>query len=202
MLDFNYSAKEIAIFKGVITLTEEGINPYNIKVSDIAKAADVGKGTIYEYFSSKEEAISKAILYNINNEISSGYERIMSKNDFKDKYYEILEMIKEGFGNSLCSFNILLSSGGLHEFYKYLMDGEYDLSQFVSKIDNIIDDLLKTGISENIISTKEDEYYQRMAIRSCVTGFSQYVGSKDLYGDIGLQEAMDVSYRLLLKTLN
>lgn len=202
MLDIDYSAKEIAIFKGVISLTEEGINPYNIIVSDIAKAADVGKGTIYDYFSSKEEAISKAILYNINNEINSGYARIMSKKHFKDKYYEILEIIIEGFGNSLCSFNILLSSGGLHEFYKYLMDGNYNLSQFVLKIDDIIDDLLNTGKSENIISTKEDKYYQRMAIRSCVTGFSQYMGSKDLYGDIGLKEAMDVSYRLLLKTLN
>lgn len=202
MLDTKYSEKEITIFKGVISLTKEGINPYNIKVSDIAKAADVGKGTIYDYFSSKEEAISKAILYNINNEINSGYDRIMSKKYFKEKYYEILEMIIEGIGNSLASFNILLSSGGLHEFYKFLIDEKCDLSEFVLKIDYIIDDLLRIGISEEIITTKENKYYQRMAIRSCVTGFSYYVRSKDLHGDIDSKEAMDVSYRLLLKTLN
>ncbi len=202
MLDIKFSEKEISIFKGVISLIEEGINPYNIKVADIAKAADVGKGTIYDYFSSKEEVISKAILYNINNDINFGYGRIMDKQGFREKYYEILEIISEGFGNSVCSFKILLSSGGLFEFYKYLIDAKYDSSQFVVKVDQIIDDLLKIGRGDKIIKTKEDEYYQRMAIRTCITGFSHYMGSKDLYGEISLEEAMDVSYRLLLKTLN
>ena len=32
---------------------------FNAKVEEIAKAADVGKGTIYEYFSSKDELFLK-----------------------------------------------------------------------------------------------------------------------------------------------
>ena len=57
--------KEIAIFDGVIKLIKSGIDPYLIKVQEIAAAANVGKGTIYDYFRTKEEAISKAILYNL-----------------------------------------------------------------------------------------------------------------------------------------
>jgi hypothetical protein len=50
MSEVLYSEKKIAIFNGIIELMEKGINPYSIKVSDIARAADVGKGTIYDYF--------------------------------------------------------------------------------------------------------------------------------------------------------
>ena len=78
-----HSEKEIAIFKGIIALMEKGANPYSIKVSDIAKEADVGKGTIYDYFDSKEEAISQAILFNMKGEMESAYSRIKDKDSFK-----------------------------------------------------------------------------------------------------------------------
>ena len=198
----DYSEKEIAIFNGIISLTEDGINPYNIKVADIAKASDVGKGTIYDYFKSKEEAISKSILYNIDKELNSGYERLMSKENFKDKCYEIFQILGEGIENNMCSFNIFLAQGGLQEFYEYLLEEECDLSDFVEKINNIIEDLLDRGFSEGIISTDEGKYYQRMGIRSAIAGYSHYITRKDFYRDISLQQAMDVSYRQLLKTLN
>lgn len=90
-----YTEKEIAIFNGLIDLIKNGYNPYTIKVSDIAKSADVGKGTIYDYFDSKEEAISKAILYYMEKEVQASYLRIVSKKTFKDKYYELLFIIKD-----------------------------------------------------------------------------------------------------------
>ena len=46
MENTRYSEKEIAVFKGLINLMREGANPYSIKVSDIAKAASIGKGTV------------------------------------------------------------------------------------------------------------------------------------------------------------
>lgn len=198
----DYSEKEIAIFNGIISLTENGINPYNIKVSDIAKASNVGKGTIYDYFDSKEEAISRSIIYNIDKEINAGSIRVMSKNSFKDKCYEMFEILVEGLEKNLCSFNILLSTGGLQEFYEYLVEEECDLSEFVLKVNIIIEDLLETGFSEGVISTQEGKYYQRMGIRSCIAGFSHYITNKHLYKDVSIEEGMGVTYRLLLKTLN
>ena len=197
-----YSEKEIAIFNGIRSLTDSGMNPYNIKVSDIAKASDVGKGTIYDYFDSKEEAISKSIIYNIDREINSASLRLMSKNSFKDKCYEIFAIMEEGLEQNLCSFSLMVSTGGLQEFYEYLVKGNCDLSHFVLKINNIIEDLLETGFSEGVISTKEGKYYQRMAIRSCIAGFSHYITRKDLYKDVSIEEGKGVTYRLLLKTLN
>ncbi len=57
MRGFELQEKEEAIYSGIIALIKRGVNPYSIKVSDIALEANIGKGTIYDYFSSKEEAI-------------------------------------------------------------------------------------------------------------------------------------------------
>lgn len=198
----NYSEKEIAIYNGIISLIENLVNPYSIKVSDIAKASNVGKGTIYDYFDSKEEAISKSLIYNIDKEIGLGILRLVSKASFKDKCYEIFQILVEGLEKNLCSFNIFISSGGLQKFYGYLLEEEYDLSEFVVKINNILNDLLETGFLEGIISTKEGSHYQIMAIRSAIAGFTHYITNKDLYKDVDMEEGMDLTYRLILKTLN
>jgi len=80
-----YTDKELAIFNGVIDLIKRGANIYSVTVSEIAKASGVGKGTIYEYFRTKEEVISKAILYNMKREVEHAIERVEQKNNFKDR---------------------------------------------------------------------------------------------------------------------
>lgn len=197
-----YSEKEIAIYEGLTRLMKEGANPYSIKVSDIAKAANIGKGTIYDYFDSKEEAISKSIIYNIINEIKNGFSRIVTKSNFKEKFYEILQIVAESLENNLSTFNMLLSAGGIKEFYEYIVDEKYDLSQFISVINNEVSNLLELGFNEGIISTKESDYYRLMTVRGAISGFANYINNKDLYKDISMKDAMDTAYRILIKALN
>lgn len=197
-----YSEKEIAIFNGIIALMEKGINPYSIKVSDIAKAANIGKGTIYDYFTSKEEAISQAILFGIRNEIENVYLRVKDKDNFKDKFYEILYIIDECIDSNIYIFRVLLSDGGIQKFYEYLSDYKHDLSQYISRINYIFDHILDTGYKEKIIGRVENSYYRYMAISSAIMGFSQYFGHRNLSHEISIEEAMAASYKLLIKALN
>ncbi|MBN1776249.1 MAG: helix-turn-helix transcriptional regulator [Clostridiales bacterium] len=60
-----YAAKEIDLFDAIVKLLNEGRSIHELKVADIASAAGMGKGTAYEYFSSKEEIIRAAIRYRI-----------------------------------------------------------------------------------------------------------------------------------------
>ena len=60
-----YSPKEIAAFRGLLQLAAGGNCFSNIKVQDIATAAGIGKGTLYEYFSSKEDILSCTMLYTL-----------------------------------------------------------------------------------------------------------------------------------------
>ncbi|MBC8589604.1 TetR/AcrR family transcriptional regulator [Wansuia hejianensis] len=197
-----YTEKEIAIFNGLIDLIKNGYNPYTIKVSDIAKSADVGKGTIYDYFDSKEEAISKAILYYMEKEVQASYLRIISKKTFKDKYYELLFIIKDSFENNLSIYNLLFSSG-IREFYEHLVDKECSISRFTHMANAVIKDLIDTGVKEGvIIIDKEDLYYLTMAVKGSIAGFSHYMNRKDSYKQISVEKAMDTAFNILLKTLN
>lgn len=201
MNKLKYSDKEILIFHGVIKLIKEGENFYTIKVSDIAKSADIGKGTIYDYFASKEEAISKAIMYYIDKEMEISYKRVVKKESFKDKYYEILFIIKEGHKSNMFIINTILSSVGFKELYKHLSDDSCKKNYFFENLNSFIELLLEAGKREGIIDREEEDYYLTMCVRGSISTFSYYIGKKKYYKDISLEQAMDTSYKLLLKSL-
>lgn len=196
-----YQAKETVIYNGIIELIKNGANPYLIKVSDIAKAANVGKGTIYDYFSSKEEVISKAILYEIKKDIENVYSRIKSKEKFKDKFYEIFYVMSENMEDSKSTLNMLIATGSIQEFYEYLINEEYDFSELFAVLDNIIEHLIMAGTEEKLIDAFESKYYKKTAILAAIRSFGNYITNKEKYKDISLQEAMDTSYRLAVKSL-
>src|SRR5699024_543391 len=197
-----YTEKEKAIFKGLMGLIKKGYNPYTIKVSDIAKSANIGKGTVYDYFTSKEEAISKAILYYIDKEMEYAYDRVLSKKNFRDKFFELLHIINDGSKNNGSIYNMIFSSNGITEFYQHLSDIEIGIKKCIEIVYTLIKDLLDTGIKEGLINVDEDSYYLNTAIRSAVAGFSHYISKKEKYNEITTEEAMEVSYKILLKSLN
>ena len=53
------------IFQGVLSLAQQGVPMYEVKVQAIATAAGLGKGTLYEYFSSKEEILAAGSSYRV-----------------------------------------------------------------------------------------------------------------------------------------
>ncbi len=204
MAGIKYSEKETAILNGMISLIKEGANPYRVKVSDIAEAAGVGKGTIYDYFKTKEEVMTKAIFYNIRNEIDLLTERIKSKDGFKEKYYEMLNIIVENLLNKFSTFNMLISAGRLPDFnIEQLHENcEHYVFNHVSIIDDKIDDLLALGVKEGIIKEVDSRYYQRMVIKSSLYVFGNYLTMRNIYKNISMKQAMDYSYKLVIKALN
>lgn len=204
MAEIKYSEKEIAILNGMISLIKEGANPYRVKVSDIAVAAGVGKGTIYDYFKTKEEVMTKAMFYNINNEIELLSKRINGKNGFKEKYYEVLNIIVENLLNKFSTFNMLISAGRLPDFHiEKLKDNceQYQYNHF-TMIEDKMDDLLALGYKEGIIKEVESKYYQRMVIKSSLFVFGNYMTMRNIYKNTSMKDAMDYSYKLVIKALN
>ena len=53
------SEKEIAIYEGVRKLIRQDVNLSQVTASEIAQAAGIGKGTLYNYFSTKDEIIAR-----------------------------------------------------------------------------------------------------------------------------------------------
>ena len=55
------SEKEIAIYEGVCKLIRQDVNLSQVTASEIAQAAGIGKGTLYNYFSTKDEIIARTV---------------------------------------------------------------------------------------------------------------------------------------------
>lgn len=53
--------KVTATYQAVIDLLMEGVDVGSLTVSEITGRAGIGKGTAYDYFSSKEEMIAGAL---------------------------------------------------------------------------------------------------------------------------------------------
>lgn len=62
--------KEQAVYRAVLALLEQGNDLSTLTVSRIAAAAGIGKGTVYEYFASKEEIVRGLIEYCVEEELT------------------------------------------------------------------------------------------------------------------------------------
>ena len=85
------SNKEVAIYKAIIELINEGADVSAMKVGDITARAGIGKGTAYEYFESKEEMVQKALFYYIMEQIERAKALVESKEKFEDRFMAILD---------------------------------------------------------------------------------------------------------------
>ena len=62
--------REIALYEAALRLIASGVNPAAMKVQQIADEAGIGKGTVYEYFASKEEILHGMALHCFDTEIA------------------------------------------------------------------------------------------------------------------------------------
>ncbi len=196
-----HSEKEILIFNAVTKLINDGTKIHTIKVADIAKVAGIGKGTIYDYFKSKEEILEKAILYHMNEELYKALEEIKSSCDFKSKYYKILEMTQNNIVNYHSSAN-LLSSVGTYELKEVLVNNIEEVKNRENIINKTINDIVNLGIKEGIIKNQDDKTYQEQVFKSTIMGFAHYIVCENIIDTLEIEKGKDRAYKLLIKGLN
>ena len=82
--------KETALYEAVFRLLARGEKMYSVTVQQIAEEAGIGKGTVYEYFTSREEIISKAMAYRLRGEADALSERVDKAEGFEQKLDTLL----------------------------------------------------------------------------------------------------------------
>ncbi len=92
---FDPPEKVRLMFQAVIDFIGEKTDVNSLKVQDITGRAGIGKGTAYEYFSSKEELITLAILYDYSKKIEELKGILDQQDNFQDKMYGILDWLHE-----------------------------------------------------------------------------------------------------------
>ncbi len=83
------------LYEAVLAMVTNGWDINRMKVSDITAQAGIGKGTAYEYFSSKEEIIANAVLYDVEMRLAHVLEITKGEGDFAGKFVQILTYMEE-----------------------------------------------------------------------------------------------------------
>lgn len=201
MIYRRFSEKEEAVFEGIMELLRNGNNPYKITVSEIAKSANIGKGTVYDYFSSKEEAISMALIYNIQKDIATVKNLVIREDTFRDKYFKIINLLQENIENKYSTLSLATNYKELDEIFNHDLDTKRDPGFFITELESIFSIIIDKGIEEKIIYDNETKYYQISAVRSSISGYLGYISHRECFPNIDEEYAKDVSYKQLIKML-
>ena len=198
-----YTYKEICVFGGVMALSKEGKKIYNITVQDIAKAANVGKGTLYGYFPSKEDILVNAIVYFLSLENKKAEEIAQSGMSFKDTVYALYSLIINSFEDGFAAVSQFASGENMLDIPKIIEDNKEYIEQVMTSRDKIIIQMLKIGEKEGAIRLDFSAEYITMAIManlSCLNSCLHLPKSAEYICQI--EQKKDIAYTLLLKTLN
>ena len=180
--------KLIALYHAVEDFVAEGADLSGMRVSDIAARAGIGKGTTYEYFTSKDELVVKAMIYLIGSMTKRIIHNMEKLDSFHDKFMLLLAEMEEKVKQRACILKYFHMLGDLNLCEK--MQEQLLVSEEAGKSNpmRIIRYLLEEGRKEGIIGTQYSQSYMETAMFSKIIGFVVYVdnvfGNKDCSNEI------------------
>lgn len=126
-----------------------GVNGFHLTIiDDIAKCANIAKGTVYQYFRSKDELFIRVIKYNYDLYFAQLQEKVDAEQSFIDKMNMFIDHHEKVIEADLKAAEIVFHNGGLSlkqetqdEIFEYL-----DAQR--AKVLKIIEHILEKGIGE------------------------------------------------------
>lgn len=178
--DRNMEKKELspkvqAAYKAVIELFSEGADLNTLTVSEITARAGIGKGTVYDYFSNKEEMLAGALYYEMSVACQELYEKLQGRKNLYEKMEQILLDMEAHKREMECAFKVLQLltdnsqvSKKLRELLQKRKDNEFPLYQLLKML---VEDELGNG--EQI--SGEDMLYIVMNAISKLVCYAMYL---------------------------
>lgn len=178
MQNKTYSPKEIAAFRGLLQLAAGGKHFSNIKVQDIATAAGIGKGTLYEYFSSKEEILSCTMLYTLQ-QFADWMEQQMTR---EQSVYDMLDSLLDALEQEIfLPFSALPMFGSFLSYEQRVELGMRNREKAQEIFDQLRDyerQIFERGRKNGEIDSSLSDCFCEYTILSAIGGFSSQFGKK------------------------
>lgn len=164
-----YSPKETAVFEALFRLIREKHNFSAIKVQDIATEAGMGKGTLYEYFSSKEDILSSAILYALDSALSELDRASRQEDSFRHSLQHFFHAVCGGESSftSLLTLVASLSSLQREEIHR---KGQEHLNQAIARIQQVQRQMFQKGRENGEIDVQLTDAFCENVLLSAFTG--------------------------------
>lgn len=187
--------KKTAIFEAVISLAMEGKSLETLTVSETAARAGIGKGTVYEYFSSKEEMTAAAVCYYMRREIAAVQKMIPLDQGFQKAVESAMSAVAEAIQSKLSFFHMV--SGFSCFEIKCNLKEPGPSAEIRDAIQDEIRQILALGIAEKLISESFSEEYQTMCFLGAVGSYLASVQGQVLPEP----QVRDYAYQMLIRSL-
>lgn len=198
--------KKDKITQAAIEFMKEGKSSSDVKISDLANRAGVGKGTAYMYFNSKDEIFEESIIYIIDMLIEKS-DRIDSTGNFKQvfmnnlhMYNDIIVKYKAIIGKYLFDLDELCRSS----VYEIKLKDKLQILEksIVFKFNNNIN----LAIEENIVDEKVDMLTAEFIISSMAIAVFRYNNLNknkiwNLNSNKNFDEYAEFLYKMYIKIL-
>lgn len=164
--------KKEVIFKAVLSLLRQGKEIADLHISEIAQEAGIGKGTVYEYFSSREELLLEMLLYHREKEYQAIRTGLLCTGSF-DERLTVLEdrlLLFVQRGDSGCS---LFSQRAVPQsLFQRIWESPEMQSQNCERLDEFCGYLTEAAVAEGLIAKEPDKAYGRMVFLGCFMAFA------------------------------
>ncbi len=197
------SDKRTALYEAALSLIEEKKDLSAIKVIEIAGRADIGKGTVYEYFESKEQLLAEAIIYSVRQGVADFEKVINAAAGFKQSYMALLRHAFLLFSKSRVFLKYIIMnecSFSVHQAFQSVIKKKFE--DVRKSYMHICKDIIDKGVEEGIIRNMPGRFELFVAFRSsiaCVLAAKQ--GMPEFNG-LTEKQIMEKSYGMFVKMLN
>lgn len=195
-----YPPKVLAMYQAVIKLLNQGWDIHELKVADITREAGIGKGTAYEYFSSKEEILAGALVYEANQMVESLCRLQSREEQFEKKLQVILQWIGNDFKESRVFERMMKLENGKDESSHVIQENVRKMKQSCESYVAVLDELLEIGRQQGVVK-EPNNYAARMAVISQIFSVLMYLRDKELQKELSVDEIVDIAYRNIMKLL-
>ncbi len=195
--------KEILIYNAVIDIIEaQGFNS-NIKISDIAKKAGIGKGTVYEYFKNKDEILAGSIMYLLQTSMKDILNDNMENNlKFKEELINHINKVLTvlsyniGFHSLLVSQNVgcMLSEDMKNQIKAMVQEMRASHRE-------IFNNIINKGICEGAISEDVEEFNIEVAKTTIMSSILEHI-HKNKISNRTEEEFVNKLYNVVVKILS
>ncbi len=195
----NDSEKEIAIYEGVRKLIRQNVNLSQVTASEIAQAAGIGKGTLYNYFSTKDEIIARTVFYLIDQHLAQIQACMECQKHFEDKCRAALDFIRVQANQRDSQLHLMLMGIDGGQVAPFLRQGMERMRATMQEVERIVLMLAETGVAEGVIVRQESGYTVQVFL-SALMGYCRCLCGprKETDGVMAAQRA----YQILVKALN
>jgi AcrR family transcriptional regulator len=195
--------KKSLIYEAALSLINERYDISSIKIAEIAQRANIGKGTVYEYFDSKEQLIADALVY-MTMEAAKCLEAAIENNcSFKESYFAIFNLIAELMNKNRTLFDPMSAGEQSFVMHKTLKSVARDKQDEIQQLySDTFEKLIDKAVAEKIFKEKPPKFQWYIAVTNSIMCIIIYRQRRSEFSDMSEAQVLESSYEMFLKLLS